>query len=277
VTELPSGLLRQVGSQLDQWDLRADGAATQGSGPLIVPVRTADAAPAVLKIGPADAESEHEHLVLRRWAGDGAVRLLRADPHHRALLLERLRPETLDRLPDIDACEIVAGLYGRLHVPALPQLRTLTSAVEHWIREFEALPRSAPIPHRLVEQAITLGRDLTAEPGRDTVVHGDLHYGNVLAADRAPWLAISPKPMNGDRHYEVAPMLWRRWDELTGHVRYGVRSRFHTVVDVAGFDEDRARAWVIVRVVHEAIRELGRAADAARLTMLVALAKAVQD
>ncbi|MET0702702.1 MAG: aminoglycoside phosphotransferase family protein [Mycobacterium sp.] len=273
MTELPSGLR----SQLEQWQLRADGAPSQGSGPLVLPVRTAEAAPAVLKVGPTDAESEHEHLVLRRWAGDGAARLLRADPHHRALLLERLRPESLDTLSDIEACEIVAGLYRRLHVPALPQLRTLTSSVERWIAEFQALPRSAPIPHRLVEQAMTLGRDLIADSGRDTVLHGDLHYGNVLAADRAPWLAISPKPMNGDPHYEVAPMLWHRWDELAGHIRSGVRHRFHTVVDVAGFDEDRARAWIIVRVVHEATRELGRDADAARLTMLVALAKAVQD
>jgi streptomycin 6-kinase len=272
VTELPIGLR----SQLEQWELRADGAAIHGSGSLVLAVRTADAAPAVLKIS-SDAASEHEHLVLRRWAGDGAVRLLRADPHHRAILLERLWPQSLDTLPDIEAGEIVASLYRRLHVPALPQLATLTSYVEQWTRDFETLPRSAPIPHRLVEQAITLSRDLTADSAVGTVLHGNLHYGNVLAADREPWLAIAPKPMNGDPHYEVAPMLWHRWGELTGHIRHGVRSRLHTLVDVAGLDEERARAWVIVRVVHEATRELGGDPDGARLTKFVALAKAVQD
>lgn len=30
-------------------------------------------------------------------------------------------------------------------------------------------------------------------------------------------------------------------------MRAAVRRRFHTVVDVAGLDEDRARAWVVVR------------------------------
>jgi streptomycin 6-kinase len=275
VTELPSG----IRSQLEQWELRADGAPIHGSGALVLPVRTADAVPAVLKISFPDEESEHEHLVLRRWGGDGAVRLLRADPHHRALLLERLYPQSLDTLPDIEACQVVAGLYGRIHVPALPQLRTLTSYVERWTRDFEALPRSAPIPHRLVEQAITLSRDLAADPsdGGHRVLHGDLHYGSVLSAGRAPWLAIAPKPMNGDPHYEVAPMLWHRWDELTGHIRHGVRSRFHTLVDTAGLNEERARAWVVVRVVHEATRELRGDPDAARLTKFVALAKAVQD
>ena len=50
--------------------------------------------------------------------------------------------------------------------------------------------------------------------------------------------------MNGDPHYEVAPMLWNRWDELTGNIRDGVRRRFYTLVDAAGLDEERARAWV---------------------------------
>jgi streptomycin 6-kinase len=267
-------------SQLDQWELRPDGEAIQGSGSIAMPVRTSDAAPAILKISFPDADSEHEHLVLRRWGGDGAVRLLRADPRRRALLLERLRPQSLDRLPDVEACRVVAGLYRRLHIPALPQLSLLTSYLGRWTSDFEALPKSAPIPHRLVEQAIALSRDLAADAATaDRVVHGDLHYESVLAADREPWLAIAPKPMNGDPHYELAPMLWHRWDELTGHIRDGVRGRFYTLVDAAGFDEDRARAWVVVRVIREATRELsnGSHADATRLTKYVALAKAVQD
>jgi streptomycin 6-kinase len=226
--------------------------------------------PAVLKISLPDAGSDHEHLVLRRWGGDGAVRLLSADPPRRAVLLERLRPQNLATLPDVDACEVVAGLYRRLHVAALPQLSTLTSYLHAWTSEFEALPRSAPIPHRLVEQAIAQARELADRPG-DSVVHGNLHYENVLAADREPWLAIAPRPVNGDPHYELAPMLWHRWDELTGNVRDGVRRRFYTLVDAAGLDEERARAWVVVRVVWQAVR------DPTSATKYVALAKAVQD
>ncbi|WP_235892634.1 aminoglycoside phosphotransferase family protein [Mycolicibacterium hodleri] len=275
MTELPSG----VRNQLEQWDLSADGPMTRGTSSMVLPVLASDGTSAVLKLGSPDAESEHEHLVLRRWGGDGAVRLLRADPRHRALLLERLRPDDLGPLWDVEACEVVAALYQRLHVPALPQLRSLTSDVELWIGDFEQLPRSAPIPRRLVEQAIGLSRDLTAERSGAVVLHGDLHYGKVLAGDRAAWQAIGPKPVNGDPHFEIAPMLWHRWDEFAGNIREGVRTRFHALVDAAGLDEARARSWTLIRVVHEATRVLGdRAqADSAALTRYVALAKAVQD
>ncbi|MFG1935293.1 aminoglycoside phosphotransferase family protein [Mycobacterium sp. NPDC048908] len=258
---------------LAQWQLRDDGEPISGFGAVVLPVRTSEGVPAVLKITEPGGQSEHEHLVLRRWGGAGAVRLLRADPRRHALLLERLRPDSLATLPDVDACEVVAGLYRRLHVAALPQLPTLTSLLDLWRAEFQGLPRNAPLPHRLVEQAAALSRDLAEHPA-DTVVHGNLHYANVLAADREPWLAIAPRPVNGDPHYELAPMLWHRWDELAGGVRDRVRRRFHTLVDAAGFDEDRARAWVIVRAVHQAAREL---ANTGEVTKYVALAKAVQN
>ena len=105
----------------------------------------------------------------------------------------------------------MAGLYRRIHVPALPQLRTLTSYVERWAADLDALPRDAPIPRRMREQCVSLARDLVADPASvGVIIHGDLHYQNVLAGDREPWLVIDPKPMSGDPHYEPAPMLWNR-------------------------------------------------------------------
>jgi Aminoglycoside/hydroxyurea antibiotic resistance kinase len=191
VDELP----KVAQSQLAEWELTPDGEPAHGFASIVLPVRASGGAPAVLKIGFPDVESEHEHLALRRWGGDGAVRLLRAEPRRRAMLLERLHRRDLNELWDVEACEVIAGLYQRIHVPAL------------------------------------------------------------------------------------APLLWNRWDELAGDIREGVRRRFYAVVDAAGLAEDRARAWVVVRMVHNAMWELqnGPAADRAWLTMCVAIAKAVQD
>jgi streptomycin 6-kinase len=206
------------------------------------------------------------------------------------MLLDRIGPANLRDHGDVEACELVAGLYPHLHVPALPQLPTLTSYVERWTDDLAALPRSAPLPRRLVEQAVSLGRGFVADPdsvGR--IVHGDLHYANVLAGHDDDWLAIDPKPMSGDPHYEPAPILWNRFAELAApesgqSVRTGVRRRFHTLVDAAGLDEHRARDWVVLRMVVNAGWRLtgppGRpreTVDDDWITMCVAIAKAVQD
>jgi streptomycin 6-kinase len=274
-------LPREVGDLLDEWDLTLDGAAMHGFCSLVVPVRTGDREPAVLKVSiDFDDESEFEHLALQRWHGDGTVLLLRADPHRRAMLLERLHPRDLATIDDVEACEVVAGLYPRIHVPALPQLRTITSYVERWTADLAALPSEAPIPRRMRDQCASLSRDFVSDPASvGVIIHGDLHYENVLAADREPWLVIDPKPMSGDPHYEPAPMLWNRWDEIvTGNVRDNLRRRFHTLVDVAGLDEDRARDWVVVRMIHNASwAVIDGDPDGDYLTMCFTIAKAVQD
>lgn len=274
---------------LEEWELRVDGPSMHGHCSLVVPVRTTGGRPAVLKVALPDEETEHEHLALQRWHGEGAVLLLRADPRRRAMLLERLHVEDLCDLWDVEACEVVAGLYGRIHVPALPQLRPLTTYVERWNHGLAAMAKEAPMPRRLVDQALSLastflGDDATT--GR--VVHGDLHYRNVLAGDRRPWLVIGPKPVSGDPHYELAPLLWNRWDEVveSGGVRDAVRRRFHAVVDAAELDENRARDWVVVRAMHDASLSVAEArrlgCDLSRdarqwITTMVTVAKAVQD
>jgi len=282
-------LPRVFADLLAEWELARDGGDLwHGFCSLVAPVRTADGGHAVLKVGfDGDDEAEHEALALQHWQGDGVVRLLRADPRRRALLLERLHRRDLTDLDVLEACEVVAGLYPRLHRPALPQLATVTSFVERWLDALAAQPRDIPVPHRMVEQALTLGRDLVADPASvGRIVHGDLHYFNVLAADREPWLVIDPKPMSGDPHFEPAPMLWNRWDELADDVRTGVRRRFHALVDAAGLDEDRARDWVVVRMVLNAnwavedAQRAGRDLDADErewITRCIAITKAVQD
>jgi streptomycin 6-kinase len=276
-----SPLPRIVRDLLREWQLVPDG---EPDGPApgaswIGAVTGADG-PAVLKIGlPFAGGHAHEALALQTWHGRGAVRLLRADPRRHALLLERLRPVDLSTRPVLQACEIVAELYGRLHVPPPPQLVPLTRHVASWVDELAQLPRDAPVPRRVVEQAVHLGRSLAGDAGSDgRMIHGDLTFAHVLGGDREPWLAIAPRPLSGDPHAELAPLLSGQWDEAvsSGDVRTAVRRRFHTVVDAAGLDEDRARDWVVLQEAHRAVEAVQRD-DSDRVTTAVAIVKAVQD
>ena len=285
-------LPRLTDDLLAEWHLTAVADALHGYCSLVVPVVDADGVPGGLKVTfDGDDESLHEGLALQHWGGRGAVRLRRSDPHRRALLLDWLPGRDLGDAWDVEACEVVGSLYPRLHLPALPQLATVASYVERWLRELDELGRDIPIPRRYVEQALSLGSDLLADPGPSVVVHGDLHYANVMADAAGEWLAIDPKPMAGDAHYEPAPMLWNRMDELSGpgaagSVRDGLRRRFHALVDTAGLDEDRARDWVVVRMVVNAgwsvqdARRADRPLDADErdwITRCIAITKAVQD
>jgi len=250
-------LPRLVDEVVKEWQLEYDGEPRHGFCALVVPVRTTDGLSAVVKFAWPHDEEEHEYVALEALRGNGMVRMFRADPSRHVMLLERLRAERdLRCLPVDEALEVVAGLYRRIHIPAPAPLRPLTDYIARWTDDLARLPTDAPVPRRLVEQAISLGLDLVADPASvGTMIHGDLHYENVLAGDRDPWLVIDPKPMSGDRHYEIAPMLWERWDEViaSGDVGEAVRSRFRLLVDSADFDEDRARDWVVVRMMHNAL------------------------
>lgn len=265
-----------------EWAVQVDGSAMAGETASVVPVRTESGEAAVLKVGWPHAEAEHEHLALRAWAGHGTVRLLRADPLRFALLLERAEPgHDLARVPIAEACTVVAEAYARLHVPALPQLDRLSGHAARWARELAEFGGRDALPRRFVDRASSLARAFADDLATDgTLLHTDLHYANVLAAQREPWLVIDPKPLSGDPAYEVAPMLWNRWDEVmaTGDPRTAILERMFALVDGAGLDEDRVRAWVTVRMLVNARWALTSGAPdvASWLTKAVTLVKAVQ-
>ncbi len=281
LAELPTTVARLVA----EWEVTVDGESMHGECALVVPVRAADGTPAVLKVGWPHEEAEHEHLALRFWSGKGAAKLLRADPHRSALLLERLDQRDLTSIPVVEACEVIADLYAVLHIPASAEFRTLSSLCRRWAPRLEALRGSSALPRRYVERAISLARELGDDSATDgTLVHTDFHYENVLAGERQPWLAIDPKPLSGDPAFEIAPLLWNRWDEAvdTGDVRRAIRDRFETVVDIAGLDEERAKAWVILRMLVNAMWEIEDPTPESDgkdswLTDAITIAKAMDD
>ena len=283
-----AALPRLAADLLGEWGLAPDGAPTHGECALVLPVRRPTGRPAVLKVSWPHWEAETEHIALAQWRGDGAVELLRADPNRLALLLERAEPRDLSSVPVDAACTVIAERYARLHVPAHPQLRPLSECIRGWSDRLEGLPRGAPVPRRFVEQAVALGRTLADDAATDGVlIHTDLHYANVLAASREPWLVIDPKPLSGDPHYEVAPLLWNRWAEAmaSGDLRGAIRRRMDLVAEVAGLDRDRVRDWTIVRMMHHALFRIEYAAartsrsapNEAVLAVCVAVVKAALD
>jgi streptomycin 6-kinase len=96
--------------------------------------------------------------------------------------------------------------------------------------------------------------ELIGEPG-DRLLHWDLHYDNVLAGDREPWLAIDPEPLAGDPGFELLPALDNRWDEVvaTGEVARTVLRRFDQLTEAVDVDRQRAVGWTLGRVLQNAL------------------------
>jgi streptomycin 6-kinase len=237
---------------LDRWGLRRDGPVMHGRCALVLPVvRTADAVPAVLKLQPPDRETVGEPLALRTWDGDGAVRLLAHDRDTGAMLLERLDPaRSLSRVAGSrEAVEVIARLLARLtavEAPAeLRRLGDIARALPE--RTTRALERIADPEHRrLLADCAAAVREVADEPG-DRLLHWDLHYDNVLAAERAPWLAIDPKPLAGDPGFELYPALVNRFDPDE------IRRRFDALTAHLALDRERARAWTLARALQNCL------------------------
>ncbi|MFF9526166.1 aminoglycoside phosphotransferase family protein [Streptomyces achromogenes] len=236
---------------LDRWGLRLDGPSMNGVSALVLPVVRADGVRAVLKLQLLDEESEGEPVALRAWDGDGAVRLLDHDPDTGTMLLERLdEGRMLAHLADTrEAVLVIARLLAHLtSFPAPPGLRRLGDITA---RMLERTPRALdripdPAARRILADCAAAVREVAGEPG-DRLLHWDLHDENVLAAERADWLAIDPKPLAGDPGFELWPALDNRFEAAE------VRWRFDAMTDVLGLDRARARAWTYGRLLQNAL------------------------
>lgn len=228
---------------LDEWSCTPAGPFTHGFVGVVLPVRRADGTDAVLKLSFPHQRNVAEPVVLAAWAGRGAVRLLERDDDRFAMLLERLRQ--LPHLPD-NPFTAVGRLARRLAVPAPPGLRHLADVARE---RLDQLPEHAarlanPLGQRVVDAALANAREL-AEDRSTTLVHGDLHFGNVLAGDRGPLLAIDPNGLVGDRAYDLIPLLRTRWADIDGE--RGLDRALAEFADAAEVDRDRVRKWAQVR------------------------------
>ena len=236
---------------------------TRGYGycSLVVPVRQRRASPAMLKLAFPDDESEHEALGLQRWAGTGRCPAARRRPAPpRAAARTAARRPTSTRSDGVEACEVVAGLYGGSTSRHRRSCAPLTSYVGAWTDSSPALPRDAPDPAPAGRAGAVAG---AATWSSTTASGGDADPRRPALRERA---GRRPRAVAGHRPQadERRPALRAGADAVEplgggrrpGDVRAAVRRRFHTLVDAAGLDEDRARDWVVVRMVHNAMWEL---------------------
>lgn len=209
----------------------------------------------VLKISFPHREAKHEPDALELIAGDGAPKLLARADDLCAMLLERIEPgRQLWTLPEEVANPIAAEVLRRFWRPLEPDhgFRSLASEAFRWAAE---LPMSwkmigQPCARRLLDEAVAQALELGASIDEQYLLHQDLHGGNVLESARG-WLAIDPKPIAGEREFDLASLLRDRRFELARDPSplRTIRRRFDLLTDALHLDRARARGWAIVHAL----------------------------
>jgi streptomycin 6-kinase len=103
-----------------------------------------------------------------------------------------------------------------------------------------------PFERALLDAVLEALDELLGSQGEQVLVHQDLHPGDVLRAEREPWLVIDPKPLVGEREFAVAPIV--RALEL-GHDRRLVLERLDRLTRELDLDRERARQWCVVQTI----------------------------
>lgn len=240
----------------ERWSLELGTPFEGGAMALTVPAERRDGVRAVLKVGFPDGGTEAEGDALAFWDGDGVVRLLARDVERSALLLERCEPgTTLSSLTDEDeAHRIAAGLLRRLWRPPPPGHGFLPLHVQaaRWRtqlrRDWEELGR--PFERALLEAALAVLEDAAGRDDEAVVLHHDFHAGNVLRAEREPWLVIDPQPLVGDRTFDAASLLrGRPWVLGRPDATRLLRRRLDLLVSELDLERDRLRRFGVVHAL----------------------------
>ena len=210
---------------------------------LVVP-----AGESVLKLNaPTHYEADHEAAALACWAGHGAVKLLARDDGKRAFLIERCRPGT--RLSDSrgDGRSVVAELLSRSWTAPGPRhpFRTVAGEAERWAEELAHAYEQDGRPFERSLLALSLHVLRSSDPTAGTLVNQDLHGGNILRAQREPWLVIDPKPAIGEREVSGVGLL-RNAAWKGGSAEVG---RWLTALAALGLDRERLRGWGVAHAL----------------------------
>ena len=195
---------RVIQDHCQLWNLEPWGPQFETATSVLKPVKIGRDA-ALIKAFKPDSDERNTTGIIRWFDGHGSVKLLRSD--RGAQLLEWIDGPHLSDLVrdgnDTLATEILTGVVGKLHAQRAdvpPGLVSLERLMEPLLARRDSSDDIQGIASR--QAAGLLETTQTRQP-----LHGDIHHDNILLHQERGWLAIDPKGLLGDRHYDLANAL----------------------------------------------------------------------
>ncbi|GAB3763952.1 aminoglycoside phosphotransferase family protein [Microlunatus parietis] len=248
--------LRDIAARYaERWGLSPDGPAMHGWISPAWPVVDSHQHKAVLKITPPVSWIDGEAAALEAWSKqdhrDGEPRMIipaAVAPEDRVVLLPRLDPtRSLEDHPDVDeAVEIIGRILASIAgTPPVPGPGTLAAELDQIA---DGLADDGPVPADQLDRARRAIAELRDHLGttRQTLLHNDLHFANVLHArpgDKPAWFGIDPFPLIGIGEWEAIPLLRNRWPAAaaSGDPDRSLRRRVDQLCEITGYDAELVR------------------------------------
>jgi len=253
---------------LQRWNLTPDGDSIVTPTSRLLPVCQGDQ-PAMLKVATEPEEARGGALMVW-WDGDGAARVLAHDGP--ALLLERATgTRSLITMStsgqDDEATGIICAVVARLHARRNSPPAGLVP-LEEW---FRALWPAARAHGGILRDSAATAHTLLADQRDVSVLHGDIHHGNILDFGSRGWLAIDPKGLFGERGFDYANTFCNPEQDV-GTLRERIRRRSEIIATAARLDQGRLLQWVLAYAGLSAAWFLGGWGDveSATLPLLIA-------
>lgn len=213
----------------------------------VAPAQRGDGGHVVIKMAPPfeRIEIHNEARYLRELDGSGAARLLAEAHELSAIMIERVLPgEPMFQVFKDDPISCVEPaiklLKGNLRQP--PSNLKDVELLDNWFLRFRRY-KDTDFPARHAEKALKIYDRLS--PDRTCYLHGDFHPGNILSAERDPFLVIDPKGIVGHPGYDVAVFLnnlhwWQKNKNGTEELLNEAVERFARALNLS---EREIREW----------------------------------
>ncbi|GFH34883.1 aminoglycoside phosphotransferase family protein [Streptomyces pacificus] len=209
-----------LGQVADRWSLSLEGYHDAGHASVIATASDLDERPRLLKAWVDPARYRNEIQALRLWAGGMTVDVIETADDQAVALLEMIggRPGGSDWR--VRETQMVAGALHGLHLRGRSRPSTVSLPLLSDYLRCEVLPRIEKRalnldlgPWRsLVDDEVQALAGLHEDPGRSTVLHGDLYRENVPFDIKGHPRLIDPVPMVGDAAFDWA--FWTVYYEL---------------------------------------------------------------
>lgn len=226
---------------ITQWHLTPDGAPIVTPSSQLLPVYYQNQ-PAMLKITTCDEERLGSRLMIW-WHGNGAAPVFEYDDN--TLLLMRAQgkrslTEMVDNGHDDEASRIICDVIMQLHKPRPNPPSTLVP-LNRWFRSLEP---AALQYGGILQVAAQTAKTLLSNPQNISVLHGDIHHGNILDFESNGWLAIDPKGLIGEHYFDFANLFCNPNYRIATQPKR-LMQQVSVVADTANLDKQRLLQWIL--------------------------------